>query len=50
MAAEAGVGALPNTEAADGLENSDDPVSRAGRSASEPSMAEMDILLPGLWA
>lgn len=48
MAAEAGVGALANREDGDGRENSDDPVSRAGRSASEPSMAEIDMLLPGL--
>lgn len=46
MAAEADVGALPNKDDGDGRENNDEPVSRAGRSASEPSMAEMDMLLP----
>lgn len=50
MAAEVGVGAPPNREAADGRENRDDPVSRTGRSASAPSMAEIDMLLPGLEA
>lgn len=46
MAAVAGVGALPNREDGEGRGNSEEPVSRAGRSASEPNMAEMDMLLP----
>lgn len=49
MAAEVDGGALPNSDDGDGRENSDDPVSRAGRSGSEPSMAEIDMLLPGRW-
>lgn len=46
MAAEADAGALPNSDDGDGRENSEEPVSRVGRSASEPSIAEMDMLLP----
>lgn len=46
MAAEAEVGALPKT--GDGRENKE-PESRAGRSGSEPSIEEIDILLPGRW-
>ena len=40
-------GGLPNIDAPTGREKRDGPVSRAGRSESDPSMAEMDMLLPG---
>lgn len=44
MAADALVGAFPYT--GDGRENNE-PESRAGRSGSEPSIDEIDMLLPG---
>ena len=52
--AVAGGGALPNgegeeeEEAAGGREKSEaGPTSRDGRSVSDPSMADIDMLLPG---
>lgn len=39
-------GAVPNSEDVGGRENNEAD-SRAGRSGSEPNMAEMDMLLPG---
>lgn len=47
MAAEADKGALPKTDEPGGREKNEDPESRDGRSESDPSMAEMDMLLPG---
>ena len=47
MAAGPDVDGLPNMYDPDGRDKSDDPLSRAGRSGSAPSMAEMDMLLPG---
>ena len=47
MAAGPDVVGLPNMDDPDGRDKSDDPLSRAGRSGSAPSMAEMDMLLPG---
>lgn len=49
MAAGPDVVGLPNMDDPDGRDKSDDPLSRAGRSGSAPSMAEMDMLLPGRW-
>ena len=49
MAEEADRGAFPKIDDPGGREKSDEPVSRAGRSESDPSMAEMDMLLPGRW-
>jgi hypothetical protein len=49
MAAEVDKGALLKIDDPGGREKSDDPVSRAGRSGSDPSIAEMDMLLPGRW-
>lgn len=41
-------GAVPNSEDVGGRE-SNDADSRAGRSGSDPNMAEIDMLLPGRW-
>lgn len=47
IAAALDVGAEPKIEDAEGRENSADPGSLEGRSGSDPSMAEIDMLLPG---
>lgn len=49
MAAETDAVGLPNIDDPDGRDKNEDPLSRAGRSESAPSMADMDILLPGRW-
>lgn len=47
IAAAVEAGAVPKIEEAGGRENSAAALSLAGRSGSEPSMAEIDMLLPG---
>ena len=45
-----GGGALEKGATPDGREKRDERGSRAGRSVSDPSLEEMDMLLPGRWA